>query len=110
MEGRNMFGAREPLDVKGRCQSNVDHSIVNASAEPFVHERQVVRNGVRIGPLTRIVSTAFVPPFEREDREYQRTAGEGVGVLGAVRVARETRRSCPSTSSVSLGLIEFELG
>jgi len=38
------------------------------------------RNGVRIGPLDEDRITAFIPPFEREDRVYQGTAGEGVAV------------------------------
>ena len=38
------------------------------------------RNGVRIGPVDEDRITAFVPPFERDDRVYQGTAGEGVAV------------------------------
>lgn len=38
------------------------------------------RNGVRIGHLDEDRITAFIPPFEREDRVYQGTAGEGVAV------------------------------
>ena len=38
------------------------------------------RNGVRIGPVDEDRITAFIPPFEREDRVYQGTAGEGVAV------------------------------
>ncbi len=38
------------------------------------------RNGVRIGHIDHDHVTGFVPPFEREDRVYQGTAGEGVAV------------------------------
>ena len=38
------------------------------------------RNGVRIGHIDEDHITAFIPPFEREDRVYQGTAGEGVAV------------------------------
>jgi len=37
-------------------------------------------NGVRIGHVDHDHVTAFIPPFEREDRVYQGTAGEGVAV------------------------------
>lgn len=38
------------------------------------------KNGVRIGHTDEDHITAFIPPFEREDRIYQGTAGEGVAV------------------------------
>ena len=38
------------------------------------------RNGVRIGHADEDRITGFIPPFEREDRVYQGTAGEGVAV------------------------------
>lgn len=38
------------------------------------------RNGVRIGHVDHDHIDAFIPPFEREDRVYQGTAGEGVAV------------------------------
>ena len=37
-------------------------------------------NGVRIGPVDHDRIDGFIPPFEREDRVYQGTAGEGVAV------------------------------
>lgn len=37
-------------------------------------------NGVRIGPVDEDRITGFIPPFERESRVYQGTAGEGVAV------------------------------
>ena len=38
------------------------------------------RNGVRIGHIDEDRVTGFIPPFERPDRIYQGTAGEGVAV------------------------------
>ena len=38
------------------------------------------KNGVRIGHIDEDIITAFIPPFERDDRVYQGTAGEGVAV------------------------------
>ena len=38
------------------------------------------RNGVRIGPLNDDRIVAFIQPFERDDRVYQGTAGEGIAV------------------------------
>jgi sugar lactone lactonase YvrE len=38
------------------------------------------RNGVRIGPVGEDRIVGFIPPFERPDRVYQGTAGEGVAV------------------------------
>lgn len=38
------------------------------------------RNGVRIGHIDEDRITAYIPPFERPDRVYQGTAGEGVAV------------------------------
>jgi len=37
-------------------------------------------NGVRIGHVDEDRITGFIPPFDREDRVYQGTAGEGVAV------------------------------
>jgi len=38
------------------------------------------KNGVRIGHIDEDRITGFIPPFDREDRVYQGTAGEGVAV------------------------------
>ncbi len=37
-------------------------------------------DGVRIGPVDEDRVTRFIPPFDRDDRVYQGTAGEGVAV------------------------------
>ena len=49
----------------------------------YVFGRRVLASSstyVRIGPVDEDRVTAFVPPFEREDRVYQGTAGEGIAV------------------------------
>ena len=51
---------------------------IDSESGPLNHANW--RNGVRIGPLDEDRITAFIPPFEREDRVYQGTAGEGVAV------------------------------
>jgi sugar lactone lactonase YvrE len=51
---------------------------IDSESSPTNHPNW--RNGVRIGPTDRDVITAFIPPFERESRLYQGTAGEGVAV------------------------------
>ena len=38
------------------------------------------RNGVRVGHIDEDITRAMIPPFERENRVYQGTAGEGVAV------------------------------
>ena len=51
---------------------------IDSESSPTNHPNW--RNGVRVGPVDRDVITAFIPPFEREERLYQGTAGEGVAV------------------------------
>jgi len=51
---------------------------IDSESGPTNHEGW--RNGVRIGHIDEDIITAFIPPFEREDRVYQGTAGEGVAV------------------------------
>jgi len=51
---------------------------IDSESGPTNHEGW--SNGVRIGPIDDDHITAFIPPFEREDRVYQGTAGEGVAV------------------------------
>ena len=51
---------------------------IDSESSPLNHPNW--RNGVRIGPLDEDRIVAFIPPFEREDRLYQGTAGEGVAV------------------------------
>jgi len=51
---------------------------IDSESSPTSHVNW--RNGVRIGHVDEDRITAFIPPFEREDRVYQGTAGEGIVV------------------------------
>lgn len=51
---------------------------IDSESSPTSHPNW--RNGVRIGHIHEDVVTGFIPPFEREDRLEQGTAGEGVAV------------------------------
>jgi hypothetical protein len=67
---------------------------IDSESGPYNHLSW--RDGVRIGPLDDDRITAFVPPFEREDRVYQSTAGgrRFHVVLSEVVQARTVCRSC----------------
>jgi len=73
LESRYMYGRISGIHIKGDTVYAID-----SESGPFNHVGW--RNGVRIGPLNEDRITGFVPPFEREDRVYQGTAGEGVAV------------------------------
>jgi DNA-binding beta-propeller fold protein YncE len=73
LESRYMYGRISGLFIKDNLVYAID-----SESGPFNHVNW--RNGVRIGPLDEDRITAFIPPFEREDRVYQGTAGEGVAV------------------------------
>lgn len=51
---------------------------IDSESSPTNHPNWL--NGVRIGPVDEDRIDAFIPPFERESRVYQGTAGEGVAV------------------------------
>jgi len=51
---------------------------IDSESGPYNHVGW--RNGVRIGPVDQDRVVALIQPFEREDRVYQGTAGEGVAV------------------------------
>ncbi len=51
---------------------------IDSESSPTNHPNW--RNGVRIGPVDEDRVVGFIPPFERESRLYQGTAGEGVVV------------------------------
>ncbi len=51
---------------------------IDSESHPLNHSNW--RNGVRIGHADEDRIVGFIPPFEREDRLYQGTAGEGVAV------------------------------
>jgi DNA-binding beta-propeller fold protein YncE len=74
LESRYMFGRISGMFI---TDDNMVYAI-DSESNPTNHVGW--RNGVRIGPVDRDEITAFIPPFEREDRVYQGTAGEGVAV------------------------------
>ncbi len=73
LESRYAYGRISGLFIK----NNVVYAI-DSESSPFNHVGW--RNGVRIGPLDEDRITGFITGFEREDRGYQGTAGEGVAV------------------------------
>lgn len=73
LESRYMYGRISGIFIKDNMVYAID-----SESGPLNHPNW--RNGVRIGPLDEDRITAFIPPFEREDRVYQGTAGEGVAV------------------------------
>ena len=73
LESRYMFGRVSGLFIKGDTLYAID-----SESGPLNHPNW--RDGVRIGPVNEDRVTAFIPPFERDDRIYQGTAGEGVAV------------------------------
>ena len=73
LESRYSYGRISGIFIKGETVYAID-----SESGPYNHVNW--RNGVRIGPLDEDRITGFIPPFEREDRVYQGTAGEGVAV------------------------------
>lgn len=73
LESRYMYGRISGFFFKDDMVYAID-----SESGPLNHPNW--RNGVRIGRLDEDRITAFIPPFEREDRVYQGTAGEGVAV------------------------------
>jgi sugar lactone lactonase YvrE len=73
LESRYMFGRISGLFIKGDTVYTID-----SESGPYNHPNW--RDGVRIGPVDEDRVTGFIPPFERPDRVYQGTAGEGVAV------------------------------
>jgi DNA-binding beta-propeller fold protein YncE len=73
LESRYMYGRISGIFIKNNMVYAID-----SESGPLNHVNW--RNGVRIGPLDEDRITAFIPPFDREDRVYQGTAGEGVAV------------------------------
>jgi DNA-binding beta-propeller fold protein YncE len=73
LESRYQFSRVSGLFIKGDTLYAID-----SESGPLNHPNW--RDGVRIGPVGEDRVTAFIPPFAREDRVYQGTAGEGVAV------------------------------
>ena len=73
LESRYMFSRPSGLFIKGETVY-----VIDSESGPYNHPNW--RDGVRIGPVGEDRVTGFIPPFERDDRVYQGTAGEGVAV------------------------------
>jgi sugar lactone lactonase YvrE len=73
LESRYMYGRISGFFIKDNLLYAID-----SESGPLNHPNW--RDGVRIGPIDEDRITAFIPPFEREDRVYQGTAGEGIAV------------------------------
>ena len=73
LESRYMFGRISGIFIRGNLLYAID-----SESGPLNHPNW--RDGVRIGPVDEDRVTAFIPPFERDDRVYQGTAGEGIAV------------------------------
>lgn len=73
LESRYMYGR-----ISGFTIARDQVYAIDSESGPFNHIGW--RNGVRIGPVDEDRIVGFVPPFEREDRVYQGTAGEGIAV------------------------------
>ena len=73
LESRYAYGRISGFFIKDNMVYAID-----SESGPYNHPGW--RNGVRIGPLDEDRITGFVQPFERPDRGYQGTAGEGVAV------------------------------
>ncbi len=74
LESRYMFGRISGLYI------TADDMLYAIDSESSPTSHVGWRNGVRIGHIDRDQVTAMIPPFEREDRVYQGTAGEGIAV------------------------------
>ncbi|MFN8061332.1 MAG: peptidyl-alpha-hydroxyglycine alpha-amidating lyase family protein [Vicinamibacterales bacterium] len=73
LESRYAYGRVSGIFIKGSTVYAID-----SESGPFNHVNW--RDGVRIGPLDEDRIVGFIPPFERDDRVYQGTAGEGIVV------------------------------
>jgi hypothetical protein len=73
LESRYVFGRSSGLFIKGDTVY-----VIDSESGPYNHPNW--HDGVRIGPVDEDRVTGFIPPFERDDRVYQGTAGEGVAV------------------------------
>jgi len=73
LESRYQFSRVSGLFIKGETLYAID-----SESGPLNHPNW--RNGVRIGPVGEDLVVGFIQPFEREDRNQQGVAGEGVAV------------------------------
>ena len=73
LESRYSFSRPSGLFIKGDTLY-----VIDSESGPFNHPNW--RDGVRIGSINEDRVVGFIPPFDRDDRVYQGTAGEGVAV------------------------------
>lgn len=73
LESRYTFSRVSGLFIKGETLYTID-----SESAPLSHPNW--RDGVRIGPVNEDRVVQFIPPFEREDRNQQGVAGEGIAV------------------------------
>jgi DNA-binding beta-propeller fold protein YncE len=73
LESRYMFSRPSGIFIKGERVY-----VIDSESGPYNHPNW--RDGVRIGPVGEDRVTGFIPPFDREDRVYLGTMGEGVAV------------------------------
>jgi sugar lactone lactonase YvrE len=73
LESRYMFGRVSGFFIRGNSVYAID-----SESGPLNHPNW--RDGVRVGPLDEDRIVGYIPPFDREDRVYQGTAGEGIAV------------------------------
>src|SRR4051812_8650510 len=96
LESRYAFSRPSGLFIKGNTLY-----VIDSESGPLNHPNW--RDGVRIGPLDEDRVTAFIPPFEREDRVYQGTAGGGIagGGEGKVFAGGGTKAPAPGGGGVA---------
>ena len=73
LESRYQFSRPSGFFIKGD-----QVYVIDSESAPLNHPNW--HDGVRIGPWAEDRVTGYIPPFDREDRVYQGTAGEGVAV------------------------------
>jgi streptogramin lyase len=73
LESRYMFSRPSGIFIQGETVY-----VIDSESGPYNHPNW--HDGVRIGPVGEDRVTGFIPPFDREDRVYQGTMGEGVAV------------------------------
>lgn len=74
LESRYMYGRISGLFI------TADDMVYAIDSESGPTNHVGWRNGIRIGPVDEDRIVGLIQPFEREDRVYQGTAGEGVAV------------------------------
>ena len=73
LESRYSFSRPSGFFIKGNTLY-----VIDSESAPLSHPNW--HDGVRIGPVDEDRVTGYIPPFDREDRLQQGTAGEGVAV------------------------------